>query len=310
MIGLLFLLASAHAQVEVCTEPYSRIQLGAAIGDVSDAYADRDLDTAKTELNEIGERIVCLDEVVDRALIAKFTRFMAINYFFEQDDVSAVRWGRASRHADATLSWDEREFPPDHPLRLLLDGLDPAAPVQDATHGLDVPRGGGVFASGILLVLPDGIADTPTLVQVFDGDRELVGAYWQDGVVFREWVLSDKRKEVAPPRWWSGDGPSSFSDLSGAPQATLSASRGDGLPLVPIVVSGGLLLTSGIAYALAGAAAGSLADQTSSEDLTKVRSRANMLVVLSGAALAAGVGVGVGGVLVDGGAGARFTLRF
>jgi hypothetical protein len=61
---------------------------------------------------------------------------------------------------------------------------------------------------------------------------------------------------------------------------------------------------------LASVTAGTLGEQTSSEDMTRVRSTANALVVASGASLAAGVGIGVGGVLASGTPGLRLHVRF
>lgn len=316
MIALLTLLATpASAQVEVCLEPYSAIQLGTAIGNVENAFVDRDLYSAKDQLQLISERIVCLDEVVDRPVLARFARALAINYFFEQDEEQARRWHRLASLVDPNLRWQGTEFTSEHPLRSLLDTTPVPTLSRDDDHGLAPPKGGGVFMNGELLVVPDGFIDTPSLVQVFDKNQELVGAYWQDGMAFQQWVLDDEPgQEEEAPKWWTGDGPSSFAgvgvgSVASTPKPTRTRS-GDGVSVVPLVASGGLIVVSGITYGLASMTAGTLSEQPTSEDLTRVRSTANALVLASGATLAAGVGVGVGGVLASGGAGVRVNVRF
>jgi len=290
---IIWLLATtAFAQTEVCGDPYSRIQFGAAVGQVDDAYRDADPREAKYLLQEIGEKLLCHDEVVDRLLFAKFTRFMALQFFFEQDEEGAIRWGTTSRETGADLTYDRRVFP-----EVFIDLVEDAeVPVVGGPGGgLNVPPGGGVFLDGDLLLEPETIAEIPHLVQVFDRDQRFLGAYWQTGAAFDPSILGDDTPSA--PKWWTGDGASSARNRS--VPSTVGGETTSSLPVVPIVIGGGLLAVSGATYAVAAVTAGGMSDLSTAEELTRARTTANSMVLVSGLSLAGAVGVGVGGVLVS-----------
>jgi hypothetical protein len=300
MTALLWLLASpAFAQQEICSQAYSRIQFGAAIGKVDDAFRNSDAREAKGLLQQIGKDLLCHDEVVDRLLLGKFGRYMALQFFFEQDEEGARRWMGLAQSAGVDLPFDERVFPP--AFVDLVSNLE-APPLGGPDGGLNVPSGGGVFLDGALLIEPKAGAESPHLLQVFDRDQELLGATWQTGAAFEASVLGDV---AAPkePKWWTGDGASSARSKVPATDDGGGGARaprdGGGFPVVPVVVSGGLVALSGVSYALAASAAGTLPDATSASELTSTRSRANTWVMVSGVSLAGAVGVGVGGFLVS-----------
>lgn len=292
MTTLLLWMSLAFGQTQVCGEPYSRIQLGAAIGEVDDAYRDSDSREAKYILQQIGEKLLCHDEVVDRTLYAKFARFMALQYFFDQDEEGAMRWGATAKATGATLTYDSRIYPGAF-VDLIEEAEEPIVGGPDG--GLNVPPGGGVFLDGDLLVEPKALAEIPHLVQLFDRDQVFLGAYWQTGAAFEASILGDETPKA--PKWWTGEGASSARNRD--PDAGARSGGGGGVPVVPVVVSGGLLAASGVTYALASVTAGGMSNLGTGAELTDARSRANMLVLVSGVTLAGAVGVGVGGVLVS-----------
>jgi hypothetical protein len=298
--GLLWLASVAFAQTEVCGTPYSRIEFGAAVGEVDDAYRDNDGREAKYKLQQIGEKLLCHDEVVDRLLFAKFARFMALSYFFEQDEEGAVRWGNTAKATGAPLTYDSRTYP-----EAFVERLETAEePIEGGPGGgLNVPSGGGVFLDGSLLLEPVTQAEIPHLVQVFDRDQAFVGAYWQTGAAFDPNILGDDTPK--PPKWWTGDGASSARQRD----ADAGTSKSGGVPVAPVAIGGGLLAVSGITYALASVTAGGMSELSTGEELTAARTRANSLVLVSGLTFAGAVGVGVGGVLVSTD-GIRFRGRF
>jgi len=291
MIALLWTLSTASAQTEVCATPYSRIEFGAAVGQVDDAYRNNESREAKYLLQQIGEKLLCHDEVVDRLLLAKFARFMALSYFFDQDEEGAIRWGSTSKGTGAALTYDSRIYP-----EVFVDLLEDAPePVTGGPGGgLNVVSGGGVFLDGSLLQAPEALAEIPHLVQVFDRDQVFLGSYWQTGAAFDPSILGDDKPKA--PKWWTGDGASSARNRD--PAATTSSGGGD-FPVVPVAVGGGLLVVSGVSYALASVTAGSMSDLGTGAELTTARTRANSLVLVSGLTFAGAVGIGVGGVLVS-----------
>ncbi|MEQ1507319.1 MAG: hypothetical protein ABMB14_34135, partial [Myxococcota bacterium] len=71
------------------------------------------------------------------------------------------------------------------------------------------------------------------------------------------------------------------------------------VPVIPVVVTLALAAASGGTYLLADSTAATMADQSTPEGLTAVRTKTNLLVFASGATLAGAVGVAVGGVLLS-----------
>jgi len=301
MTALLLWLGLSFAQTEVCREPYSRIQFGAAIGQVDDAYRNNDVREAKELLQEIGDDLLCHDEVIDRLLLSKFARFMSLQFFFSQDEEGAKRWGTTAGLAGEDLPYEARIFPSTF-VDLMNDLEDP--PVGGPAGGLAVPPGGGVFVDGDLLLAPKVVAEVPHFVQVFDRDQVLLGAYWQTGAAFEQPILGEATNPKTP-KWWTGEGATS------ARNRTLDNNKGGGsdFPLVPVVAASGLAVLSGVSYVLAASAASRLPDATTGKELTSARTEANALVVVSGVAAAGAIGVGIGGVLVSHD-GLRFRGRF
>jgi hypothetical protein len=303
MMWLLLVGTEAWAQ-QACIDPMSRIQLGAALGEVTDALEASELVEARAQLAEISERLPCLEEVVDRALFALFARSNAIVYFYGQDEEQASRWGQASRLAMPELAWDDRLFPPDNPIRTLIE-TTPLPAAEGVAGGLAAPRGGGVFLNGQFAPRPEAWPDLPVLVQVFDRNQALVKGWWQDGPAFPADLLTARAEDLPPPAWWTEGGPSSPPDKIRPPP---KVPAGDGPPVVPIAASLGLGLLSGASYLLAAQTASTFKEGGhTSEELTSLRTRANLLVLASGASLAGAVGVGVGGVLISANG---ITVRF
>jgi hypothetical protein len=294
---LLLVWTEAQAQ-QACINPMSRIQLGAALGEVTDALEASELVEARTQLDAISERLPCLEQVVDQELFALYARSNAIVHFYGQDEEQAARWGQASRLAAPELAWDENAYPPDNPIRTLIETTPLPAP-ETIGGGLAAPKGGGVFLNGHFAPRPEVWPDIPVLVQVFDRNRALVKGWWQEGSAFPADLLTSRAEDLPPPTWWTAEGPSS-DKVKVDKVKPMPPRDGDGLPVVPLVAGAGLGLLSAASYLLAAQTASTFEDGGhSSEELTELRTRANLLVLASGASLAGAVGVGVGGVLIS-----------
>ncbi|HHO49500.1 MAG TPA: hypothetical protein ENK18_01205 [Deltaproteobacteria bacterium] len=303
-----WLALSAMAQTEVCTEPYSRIQFGAAIGQVTDAFADEDLLDARDRLDEIADRLPCLEEVLDKRLFGKFARYMATAYFYAQDEEAARRWGLASRLADPDLRWNDEDFPVGHPFRELVEGASMPSRGSPETAGLQPEKGGALFLSGDLLLTAEAYTELPYLLQSFDKSGCPIDGWWQDGTVFPDAVLTERPKELEAPAWWTEGRDATTNCTFGTPERGGGrAGGGEPLPWGTVVGSGALAIASGVTYLLADSTARSLGEQTSAGALTRTRTQANLLVLASGMSLAGALGVGVGGVIVHANG---FTIRF
>ena len=158
-----------------------------------------------------------------------------------------------------------------------------------------------MFLSGELALEPDAYLEIPYLVQVFDKDQNLVEGWWQDGTVYPDGMITSRSRTHEAPWWWTGDGPTSAQNrTANINNMGGSTTRGEPLPVVPLVGSGVLLIASGVAYYFADSSAATLPDQQTAADLTAARTRTNLLVLASGVGVAGAIGVGVGGVLLHG----------
>lgn len=270
-----------------CLQPMSRIQLGAALGDIDESFRENDVLDARIRLDQLGDRLACYTEPMVPELFARYARYLALAWFFRQDDDQVVRWGLSSRLAAPELGWDAVQFPREHPMRQRVEEAE-MPPLGGQDLHFVVPDDGAVVVNGQLLAEPRVPADVPVLVQVFDGNRVLVASFWQDGNLFPPDFVAPGADPLPTPSWWGSEGG----------PVVVAHDRGP-FPVVPVVAGSALLVTSAVTYALAASAAGSMAELRTGEELTAARTRANAFVLVSGVTLVAGLGVGAGGLLLD-----------
>jgi hypothetical protein len=297
---LLALVGVSQAQ-QTCLEPVSLMQIGAELGEIRKSLDVKDVVDVRARLDRVTERLPCLDDVLPANAWAEYARYVSVAFFFRQEEDEMLRWQQSSAWADPTLAWGPA-FPETHPLRRIAASAGDAAVVTVADRSVAPPKGGGVFVCGRLVETPSAPMDVPVFVQVFDKDRRRVSAFFQNGAGYPETWLGPPDAVVTAPVWWgTGTAP---------PPKPTRVARTDGggsFPVVPVVTGVALFAASGVSYVLAGQAAGSMADLSTSPELTSARSRANALVLVSAATLAGGVGVMGGGVLLSG---SGFTFRF
>ncbi len=279
----------AHAEDEQCTG-YDNVQLTADVASAVASMSTADLDGMNQTLEMISDKLPCLDELVDAEQFATFARYMALSAFFDQDEIVATQWGLSSREAVQKLAWGDT-FAADHPFRELLTTVeDNPVSVKDGV-ALAIPKGGGIFANGVLLFEPKLRAETNYLLQVVEKDGSITSAVWQDGAAFSEDLLTaDLPFGYKPPRWYDGM----------APEVPLHlVEQKEPFPLIKVATMSGLAVVAGTLYGVATLTEGGMAKATTEDELLSARSTTNLLVVTSGLAGAAAVGVGVA-VLVDG----------
>lgn len=310
MILQALLLGFAAARAE-CPDPdLDAAGLDAALADATRAFDEGDLPTLARTMNALASSMPCLDSVPDRTALARFARLMGMVAFYGQEEELSVRWGIAARLIDPKLGW---RLVDDHPYRELIE--EAALPPLGRAEGSQLvpPPNGAVFVDGALALEPTAHAEVTHFVQLLDKSGAVVEAWWQDGSVFPERVLAPGEGPYRSPAWYV-DGAIVAAKGRATPKSPNTpkpahAGGGAGVPVVPLVVSGGLAATSAITYLLAGAAQASLADQTDAQGLTRARSTANAYALASGLTFAGAVGVGVGGVLLSA-QGVQVQLRF
>ena len=207
MVLVLWMGTVALADTVICVDRFAPVQLAVTVGLATDALADRDIDTARARLSVALDRLPCLTEVIDPALLGHLARVVAQCHHELGHEAQAQRWAAVSRGTGREIPWTY-VFPPSHPFRQLVAGVEVPEVAQGEGH-LAVPPGGGVFVNGRLLERPEAPSQGPVLVQVFDDQQRLVDGWWQEGARFPAGILSALPAAVPPPLWWKGDGPTS-----------------------------------------------------------------------------------------------------
>lgn len=301
----LFALFTASAQDDGgCSTIYSGEELDTAMAEADRLLQNADIERALNTLRKAQDLLPCLDALADRQQLAKFGRAMAMASFYQQDEVAATRWGRMFTYTDPDLGWGE--LPAGHPLITMIEDAGEAPMGGPTDQGLIVPKKGAIFLNGTYTDTPEARAEVPYLVQVFNSNGYPIYGYWQDGSAFREDLLGEK-VELRMPSW--------YDPLTGAatpkgkpPTPGQEAGGGSSLPVAPVAIGGGLIVVSGILYAIAGSASGKVrcdprekdSCPTTPEQLASAQSTANWLSLGAGISFAAGAGVGVTGFLLEG----------
>ena len=298
-VGVLFLLlvgANAHASTD-CDEPDQSAQgLEKQVDLIDSGLAQGDLTFASQRLRSLLATMHCQPTPVDPKVLGRFALQVAVVAFYQQDDDSVVRYGQL-----AALTVPDLEPPswltPDHPLNVELARLAPPEPVL-VPGVLVVPKGGGFFLNGALLLEPSAHAEVPGLVQVFDRDAARLASFWQDGAAFLPLTLSESGKPPRPPSWY---GAAAENPPSSVPKPVKDS---PGYRPNWALLGTGIGLGAAAAGLYAGAtlqAAAMPHDQTGDE-LSGHQTAANLLVtgaVLTGAAA---TGIAVAGLVTNDGA--------
>ena len=147
-----------------------------------------------SRLQDLQQILLCLDEPADRALVGRLARFLATAAFLEQDLEDTERWVAAARLAAPGGSW-----PKEAPVRLAVTVDEPELQWTDLGNGFSIGRTETLYSSGRPLTSAAAPAGVPHLVQIADRDGSVLAAWWQDGALFPEEVLSDEPGTPSPP---------------------------------------------------------------------------------------------------------------
>ena len=273
----------------LCETPYTNDDLERDVASADKALNDVDMNGALQILTDAGRQLRCLPTPVDPKALAGFARTMSLLGFYGQDEFAAVRYGLMQRAAYPDLPYGELT-PEGHPYRDLMEMTeDPVS--GSASEPLVVPRNGRFLMNGHEVAGASAWAEVPQFVQVVDKDGSVLDAYWQDGAAF-------------PPRWIGAGGGAP----SGGGSLTIPLPEGPGLAVAG--GGAGLIVVSGLLYVGATMSSKGVKDAATPEELVKVRSRTNLLVIGSAAALVGGVGLGAAGFFIEDGAGIQFHVQF
>lgn len=207
MSSLAFFLSmvDAHAQEPVCPE-LQVSQFEAFLEAVDEEYLNLEFRRARMLLDAAEPRLPCVVEIVPTADIARYAIRRAYSLALEIDEIEAQRWASLAWALDPEVTWPTY-IPPDHAARTLLSEAEPVLPVPIEGHGFVIPFGGGVFLDGRFLPAPVAEPGLPHLVQVGDGEGQIVFSAWQDGTSFPENLLGPPIDPLPTlPPWFNAEG--------------------------------------------------------------------------------------------------------
>ena len=295
----------AAAQENNCSTIYTAAELDTSIEEAQRLLDNADISRAGSVLRKTRDVIPCLETLADRDRLGRFGRLMALVSFYEQDEVQATRWGRMFVITAPDMGWGD--LPEGHPLIQLIEDVGMPVIGGPTDKELLVPKKGALFMNGSIVFEPEGYAEVPYLVQVFNKNGWPVDSYWQDGSAFPDRLLSGEVEAPKAPKFY--DEATNVITQSGKPPVIEDEfGGGNDFPMLTTVAGGGLIVVGGVLYALAGTQHARITCDpsekdgcpTTPEELAGAQSAANWLSLGAGIAFVGGVGVGVSGFLLDG----------
>lgn len=297
--------AAAQDETYWCDKRLNIKKWRAKMNAVDTALAAYNLDFPRSQLERTFKELPCLDHIVLPSDLARFARQQALMAFYDQDELTAVRWGMLMTYTAPGLPWDEA-YPEDHPFRQMLALADEPPVVGPDDMEIAHPRGGVVFIGGIPLEVPRARAEVPNLVQILDKQGVLVNAYWQDGSAFHEELLAPSGVPAKLPEWYVPEdtaavvrGDVAQADpvvLVGVEAAESDSSSGRGklqIRVGRLGIGGGMAVVAGGLYTVSALSTSRLDAATNSNQLAAARTQVNALTLGAGALAIGAVGVGI-----------------
>ena len=302
MTPMTLMTSAAWAQ---CDGDWNNDRLSSEVDTLGEQLENADLGASRRTLRAIVAGIPCLDQRIDRQLLGRYARTRGLLSFYEQDEIDAINWLLLAEEVQPGGS-PPGGLPQGHPFFALLD--DQSTP-QDKTlaGGFVVPERGAIFIDGEFAESPEVTHSVPHLVQIFDRAAYPVETFWQDGSAFRPGLVDPDLGPTAVPSWYD---PAKDIIREGKGPAKVKPEREPiEIPWVPLISGLTLTLTSAGTYAAAAGAKNGLPSAASPEDLTRSRTSANTLLLISGISMAGAIGVGAGSVMLhSNGATVRFQF--
>lgn len=255
---------------DTCPDVIPQARLRDALTAAETAMGQLDVESFLAAMDAVAFEMPCLGEVLDRATIARIHRLQGIHQFVANDEDRAAQAFAAARAIEPNYVLPTWLVPDGHALR----GVYGLVPLENAQSvRLPAPRTGTLLIDG-----QEGLdrpTRWPTLMQ----------------------VLNSAGQPMATAYLFPGDATPAY---AAAPDPI--ASPASVVPAAPrrvgLALAGGALAAGAASGALYGLAAASAADMREAhpdwdrDDLERARGRTNGMLVGSGAAAVAGLGLG------------------
>jgi hypothetical protein len=296
LIGGLLLGARVEAS---CEKPYMSADIVIDLGTL--AVSLRDLDQASYDISaqRLEAGLECIREPLPPLVFASAYRYIGTYYYFQDDVPTAERWLRVSLEIDPGFSWDINELNESHPLRGVMararnDAQD--GPVLLEGMELNTPSGSTLYLDGRKLTRPALTTNRPHLLQVVaENDKSVRQVMLIDGNAIPERFLV-AQGSTGPAESSDGSGDSSSGEEEDLFKVT-TIQRVRPKAKTPLLLAGGATgLAAGGFYLLSSRFRDDFESAQTSADLEQNAKMTNVMVIVSGVTLAAGLGVEFAGI--------------
>lgn len=291
--------ALAQQDAALCKGGFSDQDLAVRLESIDTAIVTAETAVARRLVDKTVKQLGCLERVIASQQLAELGYQLALLAYQDQDETAALRWVRMARQAAPQSEWPAW-LSDSHPLRQLHADAGPPSPSAGAGRVVP-PKGGGLFVDGSFADEVSGFEEVPAFLQVADVTGTVIQSQWIEADQFPADWIGSPGAPPPPPRWWTDEG----FDATRARR-----SPNDRAPVIPIVATTGLALTSGTLYLLSALSVSGLEQATTENELAGARTRTNSLAMGSLVAGVGAVGAGVTVVLASDGGGLGFGFRF
>jgi hypothetical protein len=288
----------------------------------------RNLDEAS--FNAAGARMEvglgCIGNPVPPMVFASAYRYIGAYRYLQNDMAGARKWFRTALELDPSYIWDANEVELDSPIRAMFEeerastAIDPT-PV--AGRVLAQPVGSTFALDGRPLTTASATLDRPhVLQQIATADRSVRGTWIIDGNAIPTQFLQDSA--IAGPTPAETKTATKISKNTDSTKRTekvaeveytdsgaIKVARMRPAEKTPLMVIGATaIVAAGGLYAATFATRAEFEGANTTEELVQNQTMTNALVLASGGALLAGLGIGYWGIVLDGGAGVGVHGQF
>ena len=318
---LLLGLATPRLAAAECAAAYTSGQLTDDMSAMTEALRNLDEATFRRIGRQMESQLPCIGSSLPPRVYASIYRYIGTQYYLNRDQTTANGWFLTALEIDPTFEWDINDLGPGHPLRASFDAqreLAAIAPEPIAGKQLLVPAGGSLSVDGRPLDEAALTPGRPHLFQVLSAeDGSLRQSFIIDGNNIPEQFLQD---EVAEPvvvdepdgrKGRRGGKEEEQGEVIIGDMRVVYVDRVRPPAKTPLMIAGGAgMMIAGGLYAASFATHTQFDQASTTDELLQYQSLTNTLVIASGVAAAAGVGVGYAGIMMGNSPGVFLGGRF
>lgn len=332
LLAPLGLLLASNAQAQ-CAEPYTLDNLLADLGTIEGALRSGDNATAGGGADKMEAGFACMNEVLPVMIVGRAYRAVGAGKIAAGNTDRGLEWFRTATEVEQSFDYGLEDLPADHPVRMYYSDAKIQASgevvVMEDMSFID----GNHWVDGREVDVPKGRLDRPHLYQLEGGGNVLSWVITGNGFppdVLQAGAATDavadagtdeptvvgkppKQKKDKPekdkPEKVAKDQPEK--EKKGKELKPTASTGSDGTVVIkrqrpwektPLLIGGGAIIAgAGGLYLAATGSRNAFDNAESLDEIERLQTTTNQLVIISAATLAVGAGTFTWGVILDGG---------